>query len=253
MNTRNRRIAVAAVVVVVLGGAVFFLGHPRPHKPVHHVLPVAAATPTPTPGVPPTLKAAVTAAKTGTPILVTASGLTPGRLGVFIEGGVMVYLCRANRQGTCSVDLGNNSPSPRTFVVTDVASALESQSLTLTFTGAHIHSSGGLIPQSGPGAKVDGLWWGDLPAPTLKVASAMATVGSTDKYVVGNVVPGLEYAIWWGPAIDGQQAGTSCMPTSGSHTCVGTFTAKTAGVRRYSGVSAKPVAVTWISPGASTP
>lgn len=258
MNTWHRRIAIAvALAVMAVGGALFFLvpGHAGPHKPLHHVLPVAVATPTPTPGVPPTLKSVVTAAKTGTPILVTATGLTPGGLGVFSEGGVMVYLCRVNRQGTCSVDLGNNSPSPRTFVVTDVASALESQSLTLTFTGAHIPPSGGLIPQSGPGAKVDGLWWGDLPAPTLEVASATATVGSTDKYVMGNVVPGLEYTITWGAIIDFRQAATFCTPTSGSHTCSGTLTASTAGVRKYTasyGASVpKAVTVTWTSPGAA--
>lgn len=257
MDKRSRRIAitVAVAVVALVGGALLFLGHPGPRKPVHHVLPVAAATPTPTPRVPPTLKAAVTTAPAGTPVAFTATGLIPGGLGVFSGIGELAGICRASAKGSCLFDWGSGSPGPRSLVVTDVASALESQPVTITYTGNYMGP--GYLPQSGPGSS---LWWDNMPSPTLTVARALATVGSKDAYTIRNVVPGITYAISWGKVVAGSQPMTFCSPTSGSHTCSGTLSSTSAGVQTYDvsegfGASSSHLTavVRWIISGASTP
>ena len=254
VSRRLCMIAATSVVVaaVAIGGAFFYLGRPEPHKPLHHVLPVAAATPTPTPRVPPMLKAAVTTAAAGTPVAFTASGLTPGGLGVFAGQGDLAGICRANAIGSCLFDYTSSFPAPMTLEVTDVASALESQSVTVTYTGNYTGPN--TVPQSGPGA---GLAWGKGPSPTLTVASATATVGSRDAYTIGNVVPGLTYFIVPGKVVmDGPPVGAFCSPTSGSHTCSGTLTSTAAAVETYyvsagigeSTAKATAVVVHWTSP-----
>jgi hypothetical protein len=212
------------------------------------------ATPTPTPGVPPMLKAAVTTAAAGTPVAFTASGLTPGGLGVFAWQGQLAGICRANDKGSCLFDYTSTFPGPLALEVTDVASALEAhQPVTVTYTGNYMGPN--TLPQSGPGA---GLPLFKGPRPTLTVASATATVGSKDAYAIGNVVPGLTYIIAWGKVMmDGPQPNTFCSPTSGSHTCSGTLTSTAAAVETYyvsngiGGYTSKATAVVrWSSPGA---
>lgn len=158
----------------------------------------------------------------------TATGLTPGGLGVFSDTGELAGICRASAEGTCLFDYGSALPGPQSLVVTDVTSALESQPVNIIYSGTYIGP--GFLPQSGPGSS---LAWGKIPAPTLTVARPTATVGGKDAYVVGDVVPGITYVISWGEVVNGRQAMTFCSPPSGSHTCRGTLSSTTAGVQTY--------------------
>lgn len=96
-----------------------------------------SARPTPTPiakATPPELTAESPTETTGTPDLLTASGMKPGQFGEFITSKrQIVGACQAGASGSCAIAVNSSAPATITYTVTDETTQLTSNQVSVSW------------------------------------------------------------------------------------------------------------------------